>query len=236
MRWASFFARLQVAYVDPIDAMKFIVEKEDPRDTTDRIGSARATDLSHTLDLAQIAEPSVALKIELGRIITVQINGEKKKGKNLDETPIDLKTVTWTPNLVAAIPSDLIRRCVKLKLLEDTICARVGYVLDLWGHIQELEHVYEVTGTVPNMEDAATRRIISQQQSFYLEGFESLSPNSKGSLSPRPNGQSSSKLEGVAQKLPQLIIELESPDNVTLERALASLGCDIGGKPTKVSP
>lgn len=213
--------------------MKFIIEIEDSHDSLDHMGAARAADLTQTLDLAQIAEPSVALKIELGRILAVQINSEKKKSKNAEETPIDLRNITWTPNLVAAIPSDLIRRCAKLKISEDMICARFGYVLDLWGHIQELEHVYEVTGTIPNMEDPATRRVISQQHSFYLEGFES-SPHSKGSISPRANVPSQSQSGPFSQKLPQLIVELQSPDSVTVERFLASLGCDSGVKLTKV--
>jgi hypothetical protein len=222
-----------VAYIDPIDAMKFIVDVEDSLDTIDRANS-KATDVSHTLDLAQIAEPSMALKIELGRVLTVQINGEKKKGKAADETPVDLKTVNWTPSLVAAIPSDLIRRCAKVKISEDVLCARNGYVLDLWGHIKDLESFYEVTGTFPNMEDPKTRQLIGQQQSFCLDGFDT-SPISKSSLSPRLKA-SPRNIRANTQKLPQIIVELQSPDSVTVDRVLASLGCEQGAKLSKVPP
>jgi hypothetical protein len=226
------FRRLQIAYIDPVEAMKFIVDVKDSPDVIDRVSS---TDVSHTLDLAQITEPSVALKIELGRVLTVQINGEKKKGKAVEDTPVDLKTVNWTPSLVAAIPSDLIRRCAKVMISEDVVCARAGYVLDLWGHIKDLENFYEVTGTLPNMEDPKTRQLISQQPSFCLDGFDT-SPISKSSLSPRLNQTSTSPriLKAKTQKLPQVIVELQSPDSVTIDRVLASLGCEQGGKLTKV--
>jgi hypothetical protein len=227
-------SRLQVAYIDPIDAMKFVAEIEDSVDLIDRVAS-RASDVTHTLDLAHIGDPSVALKIELGRVVTVLVNGEKKKGKPVDETPIDLKTIVWTPNIIAAIPSDLIRRCAKVKISDDQVCARAGYVLDLWGHIKELEHIYEVTGTVPNMQDPSTQKIISQQQSFLLEGIDELSPNSKGSLSPRLQTLSPRATRNFnTQKLPQVIVELQSPDIVTVDRLLASLGCEAGGKLAKV--
>lgn len=186
--------------------MKFVVEYEESHETIERVGSSKATDVSHTLDLAEITEPGIALKIELGRVLTVQINGEKKKGK-VDESPVDLKSVNWTPNLIAALPPDLIRRCAKLKILEDLVCVRSGYVLDLWGQIKDLEHIYEVTGTLPDMEDPITKKIIQQQQSFSLEGFDDGSPNSKNSVSPRavkPNNSSH-----LVQKKPQLIIELQ---------------------------
>ncbi len=197
--------RLGISYIDPVEAMKFVVAIEDSHDPQERVGSSRATDVNHTLDLAEITEPSVALKIELGRVIAVQINGEKKKGK-VDDTPIDLKTVNWTSNLVAAVPSDLVRRCAKLKIQEDFVCIRSGYVLDLWHHMKDLENIYEVTGTIPNMDDPQTKRVISQQQSFSLEGFDEGSPNSKSTKSPRPTNSKSSSL---TQKLPQLIIELQ---------------------------
>jgi hypothetical protein len=223
-----------VAYIDPIEAMKFIADVEESSETIDRTAS-RASDLTHTLDLAHIGDPSVALKIELGRVVTVLVNGEKKKGKAADETPIDLKTIVWTPSIVAAIPSDLIRRCAKIKISNDQVCARTGYVLDLWGHIKDLEHIYEVTGTVPNMQDPKTQKIISQQQSFFLEGVDELSPNSKGSFSPRLQTLSPRATRPLnTQKLPQVIIELQSADNSTLDRLLASLGCDPGAKLAKV--
>lgn len=221
-----------MAYIDPINAMKFIVDTEDSQNTIDR-PSSKATDVNHTLDLAEITEPSVALKIELGRVLTVQINGEKKKGKVIDETPVDLKTVNWTPSLVAAIPSDLIRRCAKVKISEDVVCARAGYVLDLWGQIKDLESFYEVTGTFPNMEDPKTRQLIGQQQSFCLDGFDT-SPISKSSISPRLPKTSPRNIRGNTEKLPQIIVELQSPDNITIDRVLASLGCEQGGKLSKV--
>ena len=101
-----------------------------------------AGDMSTTLDLSTIEDPMLALKIELRRILTVLIQGDKKKSK-ADDPPIDLTTVEWTDSLAAGIPADLKRRCAKWMIAEDTTCARNGYVLDMWeSTVKEFPHVF----------------------------------------------------------------------------------------------
>jgi hypothetical protein len=188
------YLSLGLAYIDAIEAMKFVLASHNSPNRPDFHSAESSTDITTTIDLSDIKDPIVALKLELARSLTVLVNGEKKKGK-IDDTPIDLKTINWTPALANAVPSELVRRCAKAKLTEDFLCIRCGYVVDLWfTHIKSCDDVFEITGAAP---PRSARGFVSQ---FSLDD---VSVGSDVDVYPSPAKPSP------PDRKPQLFIELQ---------------------------
>jgi hypothetical protein len=208
--------RLGIKYVDRVGAIKYVIEAAalasaaQVGDSEDETSATAANDVSQTLDVSQM-NPNQALFVELRRAIAVQISqsgDKKKKGGPVDENTLDLATVEFTDALLDALPQELLRQSVKNCLIEDAVCLRSGYVLDIWTAITETSHIYDITNTKPDLQDdrialASTLRRMNSAPSMGEE--DSQLSGSVVATSVVPAGYP----EPVVAKLPSMIVEVQ---------------------------
>lgn len=161
-----------------------------------------------TLDLAQISDPALAIRIELERSIGVLLSSTKGKGKNdkeVDFTQLELKR-----EILEGLPVELIRRCIASYLLNNENCLRNGYILDVWGSsiFTSLEDILEVNNPNAQVQPPLTER------------------SAESNVEPAPQYTSDSN--------PQLIVEIQGREDRSLSRAMQALNIDSnGGKLSK---
>lgn len=96
----------------------------------------RACCVMHVIKAEAEDIADAGLKTELFEVLEAEITKTRappKKGEEAVPVTIDPATFDLTDALVAALPLPLQRRCAASLIRQDPLCARRGYVMDLWG-------------------------------------------------------------------------------------------------------
>jgi len=96
----------------------------------------RACCVMHVIKAEAEDIADAGLKTELFEVLEGEITKTRappKKGEEAIPVTIDPVTFDLTDALVAALPLPLQRRCAASLIRQDPLCARRGYVMDLWG-------------------------------------------------------------------------------------------------------
>lgn len=124
----------------------------------------------------------------------------QKKGEQ-ESVNVATSTLDATETLLSILPQDIIRQCIAAMIRTNSICARTGFVLDIWDGIllQTLENLDAALGGGQSDDDA---------EEGYGEIHQLLVPT---------------------KKIPELLVELQCAETIALERYTTALDIPEGG-------
>lgn len=213
---------LGLKYIDWITSVKNclekFVEKKAPEGETggteEKKDGESVTGQGGTIDLTQVDDAHVALRLEIERCIRVS-----KKMK--DDAVLEIKDIVFDKVLLGILPKNLVAETIAALILLDEQCQKRGYVLDIWGLEEKIivgrHQIYEVTNTRPPIpKETPPNPEEKTEGGGEVGGGEDQSLLSVDSYQYKPTS--------TEDKRPQLILELQCETATCIKQFLTPLG------------
>jgi len=212
---------LGIKYIDWVTSVKNCLEKfvEKKSNVTDGMeekkeGDSVVTGEEGTIDLTQVDDAHVALRMEIERCIRVS-----KKMK--DDAVLEISDIVFDKVLLGILPKNLVAEAIAAQILLDEQCQKRGYVLDIWGLEEKIivgkHQLYEVTNTRPPIpKETPPNPEEKTENGGEVVGGEEQSLESMDSYQYKPTS--------TEDKRPQLIVELQCDTATCIKQFLTPLG------------
>lgn len=211
-------ARLQLKYLDVNTCLKFVIEETGRAETAKDRASAKTP-----LDHIHVLRTRLLKALDSQRAATPSSHS-KGKGKGDESGGEKASHSSLTEAACRGVPAQLVRLCIGAVITTDPVCVRHGYVLDVWDWaVQSADDLRQVLThrDEGNNVDLGDDRHGSR-------GHQSAPSSSMAHSRPPSTDSSSVAVDPAADlseenSLPELVLELQSTDEASSSRFLASL-------------